>query len=95
MRQHAFHSLSDEEFLRIITRQRNQSPLIDELCRRLEHYLSQTDPTVKDILDKAAITIEKLEERGIELVCPTCDAKLIISIDSNAETMELKHIDSI
>lgn len=91
MSQHVSYFLSDEEFLRTIIRQRFQSPLIEELCRRLELKLEEEIPTFQENLDVAAMTLETLDGKNISLICPTCDAHLTISICPELETVELKH----
>jgi hypothetical protein len=97
MSQHAFHSLSDEEFLRLISRQRHQSPLIEELCSRLESFLDSYNcnpQSFQEILDATAMLSESLSKEKKQLSCPTCEAVLTLKIYPEEEHIELKHIDA-
>lgn len=95
MSQYKTHYLSDEEFLRSIIIQRNQSPLIEELARRLEESIHEPAPTFTEILDCAAMLTESLDEKNIIMTCPTCETHLVIDIDSESETVSLNNKSAI
>lgn len=80
MSQHKDYYLSDEEFLRMITRQRMQSPLIDELCKRLEDLLIEKQLMSEDIPDSTTMVNNVMLAPSKVLQCPICEAKLTLSI---------------
>ena len=64
--------MEDEEFLRICSEKRALSPIIEELCQRLEYYLYEGDIPDKDdgVVDENTLAI---------LNCPICETTLKVS----------------
>lgn len=70
-----YSNLSDEEFLLDIDDKRYQSPVIKELCRRLE------------LLNNARGIAEDTNHRS---ECPVCEAGLIVDYDEGNSLFDLK-----
>ena len=66
-----YRHLADEEFLRICSDKRHQSPIIEELCQRLEEYLGVDKPISDEI---------KLECKN-DFNCPICEAKFSVEFN--------------
>lgn len=72
-----YSSLTNKELLRFIDDKRSDSPIIKELCDRLEQLMDTIDD------------IEKLPgDHETKSTCPVCDAKITIAttIDLNKES---------
>ena len=63
--------LTDEEFLRLCSDKRHQSPIIEELCQRLEEYLGCDKPSDREI---------ELRCKN-EFTCQVCEAKFKVEFN--------------
>lgn len=72
-------TLTDEEFINQLTKERVASPLIDALCTRFEIVL--------DMLEASPLSTAVKEELDVILSCPICRAELNIQI--TPETVSL------
>ena len=68
-----FGFLTDEEILQLCHTKRQQSPLIEELCQRLEFYLEEENDS-----DDAPSPEDNL-------FCPVCESKLRLEIETTTE----------
>ena len=66
-----YRHLTDEEFLNICQEKRHQSPIIEELCQRLEEYLGRDKPSDGEV---------KLECKN-EFNCQVCEAKFKVEFN--------------
>lgn len=65
-----YSNYSDKELLQVLSEKRSQSPVIEELCQRLEEY----SPIFN-------IEENSNKEENIKADCPVCEARLNIIID--------------
>ncbi len=65
-----YRPYSDKELLALIDNKRHQSPLINELCLRLEGYIEL------DELDEPEESEGEVIQQTIEITCPICEATL-------------------
>ena len=72
--------LSDEEFLRLCSDKRHQSPIIEELCQRLEEYIGVDKPDPGD----KEITIDNVQYK-----CEVCEAEFSINADQLSNNLIL------
>lgn len=63
----AHDHLTDTELLSSVLIKRNQSPLINELCNRMEALLEQVDELQEQIKACGPVQV---------VTCPVCEAKL-------------------
>lgn len=64
--------MSDSELLRELDGVRDKSPVIQELCIRLEENLTETE-----------ITLSTSEDTKHSVKCPICQAMLFVDYDIN------------
>ncbi len=62
-----YRPYSDKELLNLIDSKRHQSPLINELCVRLEEYID---------LEEHGELEEQVIQSSIDITCPICEATL-------------------
>jgi hypothetical protein len=71
-----FTNYTTEELLRLVDDKRTRSPLIDELCTRLEASADEAVDQVK-------------EDTSHEAPCPICAAELVVAYDVAANKFKL------
>ena len=76
-----YRFMTDEDLLGFCSERRQQSPLIEELCQRLENYVSKEDE--EETSKKAKASFFK---------CKACDAEFKVDIVVNDELVELNFI---
>ena len=75
-----YRHLTDEEFLNICQEKRHQSPIINELCQRLEEFIYSDQPVTDEI---------NLELKN-EHRCPVCETKIEIEFSSIDDKISFK-----
>lgn len=75
-----YRHLTDEEFLNICQEKRHQSPIINELCQRLEEFICSDQPVTDEI---------NLELKN-EHRCPVCETKIEIEFSSIDDKISFK-----
>lgn len=72
----------DEEFIRLCHDKRQQSPIIEELCQRLEEYFGT---------DKALTDEIKLECKN-NFTCQVCEAKFSVEFDNESDELKVSFL---
>lgn len=77
---HRFYSLTNDEFISMISSKRESSPIIDELCRRIENLIEDQEETYST------------GDRTLASKCPVCEADLRCSgsVDTEGNILDFK-----
>lgn len=80
-----YSHLSLKELLNIVDSKRQHSPIIDELCNRIENFKEQDTETEGDLIQLK----NTIEETTHTANCPVCDAQLKMKFSIEGENEEI------
>lgn len=83
-----FRALTNAEFLNQLVEERYASPLIDEICKRLENLIDQID----NFDERSNVDVNELIS-GKKMICPICKAKLKFVF--NSKFIDIKSTSSL